>query len=353
MTLKFIDSFESYTDAEDFRQVWQGSENHADITFPTEGRRSGTKCINWDVNYTTAEVYAPVGINTFVASEYAIVGFAFKVIDPATNEDFQFFLDNGDSGDGGGTRWSFIAGASYITVEKNEQFGHGFVGNINYELNTWNYFEIKCKIGDGSAGHIVARLNEQELINWTGDNHHSGATGLQVSRLRWYFDRYWDIQIDDFYIAGSNGSYNNDFLGDVRIDVINPNGAGNHTDLTPSAGSNYDCVNEAIIDESDYVEGATTGLIDSYAYPDVPTDLDDTAIYAVDIRNISQRTSAADNIKIDGLIRTGSTDYNASADLSLGDSWNSKNFIFERDPSDSNIWTKAKINACEFGVEVA
>jgi hypothetical protein len=139
----------------------------------------------------------------------------------------------------------------------------------------------------------------------------------------------------------------------VRVDAINPNGAGNHTDLTPSTGSNYECVNEAIIDESDYVEGANAGDKDSYSYPNVPTDLDDTGIYAVEINTISQRTAASDNIKIDGFIRTGSTDYNASDDLSLADSWSKKSFIFERDPSDSNVWTQAKINACEFGVEVA
>jgi hypothetical protein len=152
--------------------------------------------------------------------------------------------------------------------------------------------------------------------------------------------------------GGSNGSYNNDFLGDIRIDIINPNGAGNYTDLTPSSGDNYACVDEDIIDESDYVEGINVGDIDSYTYEDVPTDLDDSAIYAVDIRNVAQRTAASDNIKIDGLIRTGSTDYNASVDLSLSDSWSNKNFIFEKDPSDSGDWTQAKINACEFGVEI-
>ena len=353
MTLKFMDSFETYNNAEDLRQTYPSAQNHGSILFPTEGRRSGTKCLDWDVDYTAASLYFPVGISTFAVSEYAIVGFAFKVISTTGVDNLEFFLDNGSAAGGGGLAFWFAGSSSYISVRYCRQFDIAEIDTIDFELNTWNYFEIKCKIGDGSAGHIVARLNEQELINWTGDNHYSGATGLQISRFYCVLDRYWDIQFDDLYIAGSNGSYNNDFLGDVRIDVINPNGAGNHTNLTPSAGNNYDCVNEVIIDESDYVEGANLGDIDSYSYPDVPTDLDDAAIYAIDIRNIAQRTAASDNIKIDGLIRTGSTDYNASADLSLSDSWSNKNFIFERDPSDSNPWTQAKINACEFGVEVA
>ena len=353
MTLKFIDGFESYGDAEDLIQVYTGTSNHGSISFPTEGRRSGTKCLNWDAGYTTAYLNFPVGVNTFVASEYAIVGFAFKTIGWGSNYDFEFYLDNGDSSDGGGVAWNFKSGTPNISVSYCKQFSPAVIDTFSYEINTWNYFEVKVKIGDGAAGHIVARLNEQEMINYIGDNHHLGATGLQISRFYCKLNRYWDIQFDDLYIAGSEGSYNNDFLGDVRIDVINPNGAGNHTDLTPSAGNNYECVDEVVVDESDYVEGVNIGEIDSYSYANVPTDLDDTGIYAIDIRNISQRTAAADNIKIDGLIRTGSTDYNASADLSLSDTWSNKSFIFERDPSDSNIWTQAKINVCEFGVEVA
>jgi len=352
MTLKFIEGFETYANAVDLEQAFPGSPNHVGFTFPT-GRRTGTKCLDWDVAYTTSWVYTPVNVDTFVVSEYAIVGFAFKVLDFGSTFDIEFYLDNGNSGDGGGVYFAFKGGTSNIGVYRCKQFGVELIDFILYELNTWNYFEIKVKIGDGTDGHIVARLNEQELINWTGDNYHLGTTGLQVSRFNIFFKQYWHIQIDDMYFAGSNGSYNNDFLGDIRVDVIHPNGAGNHTDFIPSAGNNYECVDEVIIDESDYIEGGNVGEIDSYSYPDVPTDIDNAGIFAVDLRTISQRTATSDNIKIDGLIRTGSTDYNASADLSLSDSWSNKNFIFERDPSDSNPWTQAKINACEFGMEVA
>jgi hypothetical protein len=350
MTLKFMDGFESYANVADLQQAYPGSIDNGSLTFPTDGRRAGTKCLDWDSGYTNTYVYFPVNSNTFAVSEYAIVGFAFKSKQLLAGYDCSFLLDNGGSADGGGMAFRFKSGGSSLSIEYCRQFGTSVIDNIPFELNRWYYLEVKCKIGNGTDGHIVVRLDEQELVNWTGDNQHLG--GFQISRFFVHFHSYQDIQIDDLYIAGSNGSYNNDFLGDVRVDAINPNGAGNHTDLTPSTGSNYECVNEAIIDESDYVEGANAGDKDSYSYPNVPTDLDDTGIYAVEINTISQRTAASDNIKIDGFIRTGSTDYNASDDLSLADSWSKKSFIFERDPSDSNVWTQAKINACEFGMEV-
>ena len=353
MTLKFIDGFESFDNAVDMAQVFPATSNHGNITFPTTGRRAGTKCLQWDADYTNAAIGTPVNTNTFIASEYAIVGFAFKTIDWGGSYDLEFSLDNGSTGDGGGMTWKFVGGTPNISVSRCKQFTPAVIDIFSYEMSTWNYLELKCRIGDDTDGHIVARLNEQEMVNWTGDNHHSGATGLQVSRYRIHFYAYWNILMDDFYIVGSEGTENNDFLGDVRIDAINPNGAGNYTQLTPSAGNNYECVDEAIIDESDYVEGANVGEIDSYTYGSVPTDLDDTSIFGISLRNISQRTAAANNVKIDALIRTGSTDYNSASEISLADDWSSKDFVFEKDPSDSNIWTQAKINACEFGMEVA
>jgi hypothetical protein len=351
MTLKFIEGFEGYDNPVDFAKVFPGSWNVEQITFPTTGRKAGTKCIDWhSVALDTAYMYAPINANTFESSEYAIWGFAFKFINWGSGAFLtEFFLDNDSQGG-----CSFYMGAGNNNIEvKRAGVSNVTIGVIPYEMNTWNYFEIKCKIGNGTDGHIVVRLNEQEVINWTGDNYYSGVTGFKVSRCTWRFKRYMHLLIDDMYFAGGNGSYNNDFLGDVRIDVINPNGAGNYTDLTPSAGNNYECVDEAIIDEADYVEGVTPGDKDSYTFPDVPTDLDDASIFGISLRNISQRTAGSDNIKIDALLRTGSTDYNFAVELSLADSWSSKDFIFEKDPSDVGDWTKAKINACEFGMEVA
>ena len=348
MTLKFIDGFEGYNDFDDLEKVFVGSVATGDYySFPT-GRRAGTKCLNWnghDTTRYTSDLKFPIANGAFISDEEIIFGFSFKVIDYDSTYACEFDFLNANQG---GVRLRFNNGGENIILYRSH-IAFYQVGTISYDINTWYYIEVKCKIGQ--PGYIIVHLDEQEVLNWAGDTMWSGDTF--VSQGSWRFEKRWDIYIDDLYIAGSEGSYNNDFLGDIRIDTINPNGAGNHTDLTPSAGSNYECVDEVVVDNSDYVEGINAGDIDSYSYSDVPTDIDDSAIFGIGLRNIAQRTAASDNIKIDGLIRTGSTDYNASADLSLADIWSSKDFIFERDPSDSNAWTKTKINACEFGMEVA
>ncbi len=155
------------------------------------------------------------------------------------------------------------------------------------------------------------------MIDWTGDNYYQNETFPITCYFSLHEDQIWFF--DDFYRGNDQGSVNNNFLGDIRIDVINPNGAGNYTDLTPSAGANYECVDETLLDSSDYVEGANVAEKDSYSYESVPTDIDDADIKAVIIRNHAQKTAESNNIKIDGLIRTGSTDYNSAAAQNLSD----------------------------------
>ena len=218
--------------------------------------------------------------------------------------------------------------------------------------NQWYYIEVKYKCHD-TLGVGVVRVNEQEVINFSGDTK-SGLVGNTT--IQWFelsFPYSVDMEVDDIYIADTEGTENNDFLGDIRIDAIHPNGAGNHTDLAPSVGANYECIDETTMDDTDYVEGVNVADKDSYSYADVPTDLNDAGIIGLQIKNNCKRTASATNIKIDPFIRTGSTDYSQTVQdlpdtigIVFGD-------IIIEDPSDSNPWTQAKINACEFGMEVA
>jgi hypothetical protein len=204
------------------------------------------------------------------------------------------------------------------------------------------------------------RIDEQLVYDYSGDTCTTtnvfppyDITYCQFAFDTDYQEPLFSTEVDDIYIADTSGSENNDFLGDIRIDAIHPNGAGNHTDLTPSTGNNYECVDEIAIDEADYVEGVNATDKDSYTYGSVPTDLDDAGIIGLQIRNFGKRTAAATNIKIDPFIRTGSTDY-SQAVQDLPDSFGEvRGDIVLDDPSDSGDWTQAKINACEFGMEVA
>ncbi len=227
---------------------------------------------------------------------------------------------------------------------------------IPVNINQWYYIEVKYRCHD-TLGVCQWRMDEQLVYNFSGDTKTSSTSNPTITNCKFFFGYNTNAsgeysEVDDIYFADTNGATHNDFLGDVRIDAIHPNGAGNYAQFTPSAGNNYECVDEEIVNESDYVSSATDGQKDSYSYANAPTDLDDADIKAVQIMSYAKRTATADTRKITPFIRTGGTDYSQS-DVSLSDSFvETKGDIVLLDPSDSNPWTQAKINACEFGMEV-
>lgn len=351
MALLFMDGFEGYG-REDVPNIWDsGSTFGTARTIDQTGRRGGyaTRATSWS-SQSGGDLFwnNPNPSN----DQVIIVGCAFKISGNISNSDY---LMSASVLDGG---------AEFIKVQYHSSKTLKFV-TVNYtnavvhytspvlDNNTWYYVEMKGFI-HASAAAVQFRINEELVADLTGlDTLPLGNSGTKIGKVAFHFASYGYVHMDDIYIADTTGSVNNDFLGDVRIDAIHPNGAGNHTDFTPSTGANYQCVDEINFDSSDYVEGANAGEIDSYTYPAVPTDIDDTAIYGVQLNNQAKRTATVDNIKIKGLLRTGSTDYKETTGQSLADSFLSRRMIWEDDPSDSGDWTQTKINACEFGVEVA
>ena len=352
MTLLFCDGFEGYG-KEDAGTFWSsGSSIGSGATIDQSGRRGGY-CINspdWVNNSKIDLIWSnPNPYNDQILT----IGFAFKhnnTGNPAniveTHEiasDYKPFYLSLDA-DTERIYFNRMAGNTGSTM---------FITDV-IERNSWYYFEIQGKIG-ATDGFVKLRINEQLVYEAYNIDTlpYQGSGNNQFSKVTFTTSIYGRFYYDDIYILDGSGTTNNDFLGDIRVDAIHPNGAGNYTQLTPSVGSNYECVDETNMDDSDYVEGANAGDKDSYTYENVPTDIDDAAIFGVQLRNQAVRTAESDNIKIKGLLRTGSTDYKETTGQSLGESFLSKRMIWEDDPSDSNIWTQAKINACEFGMEVA
>lgn len=144
-------------------------------------------------------------------------------------------------------------------------------------LGAWKYMEIKVKVHD-TAGYIIVRVDGFELANVQNvdtRNNGSGTTGLinlvQFVNTSGSSDVSWVI--DDLYICNEQGSVNNDFLGDCTVTYIQPSAAGTTTGLTPSTGSNWDCVSDPVStvapQTSDYVSGSTNDTKDTYAMADI------------------------------------------------------------------------------------
>lgn len=189
-------------------------------------------------------------------------------------------------------------------------------------------------------------------MNITNVDTRNGGSGVVDNVVFCAPDSYSDgvpHNLDDVYILDTTGSTNNSFLGDSRIVTLRPAAAGASTDFTPSAGDNYECVDDApgADDDASYVEAATTGMIDMYKSTTV-SELP-TAIHAVQLRSTSRKTDAGSmgvrnrltsgSTTVSGHTPALSTDYSVNVD------------VFEADPDTGNAWTLGGVNSIEAGVE--
>jgi len=219
------------------------------------------------------------------------------------------------------------------------------------EASTWYYVEVKAIISN-TVGQITIRVNEMQVLGTSADEDTQNGSNVYVKCI-YTAGVHGAIQtfFDDGYICDTSGSKNNDFLGDIRVDEDVPDAAGAHTDFTPSAGSNYQNVDETPGPDSDttYNDGSSVNDQDSYGLPALPAPAG-TTIHAV-IDQITVRKTDAGLRKCKILTRQSGTDYLGS-EIVLSDSFTTETRVMENNPADSLAWEDADISGGEIGVEV-
>ena len=332
MTLLFVDGF----DAADTSIKWSSDLNPTQTAWATGRFGTGLSL--------AGKSRMQKGIP---ASATVTCGFAFY--SPAStagvfNEQFCFYADGGTVQHillryvPGGGAWQVSRGGTVIATSATGVHPNG----------TWAYVEIKGSI-NATTGIVVLRVNGVEVINFTGNTKNGGtSTNIDSFQVR-YDGGNGGQQWDDLYCLNSLGTTNNDFLGDVRVQTLVPNGPGSNTQLTPSAGANWDAVNELPYSATDYVSGSTVGNKDTYATSDLPAGY---SVIAVQANATAMKTDAGTrNLKT--TIRAGGTDYSDTTAAALTTSDRTISSVRETNPSGSVAWSQASVNAMEIGVEVA
>jgi hypothetical protein len=225
---------------------------------------------------------------------------------------------------------------------------------LSISVDQWHFIEFKVTIGN--PGVFIVKLDETEVINETGLNLINssytstiGCTGFELAgfstsiSLLYYFD--------DLYICDTTGTENNDFLGDVRIDTILPNADGNSSEFTPSAGFNYECVDDTEINETDYVESNIPDTKDLYQFPDIENT--NTKILAVVQNIICKKSDASSDRKLLPVNRYSSID----TEIGTGEAINGVDYkniqvIMEQNPTLNVNWIESHVNNSEFGFKI-
>ncbi len=209
----------------------------------------------------------------------------------------------------------------------------------------WYYIELKV-FTNNSTGTVEVKVNGSTWLSLTSQDTQPGSNAWHDAV------RFGQLNVvsrfDDMYVLDGSGSANNDFLGNRKVVALDPDGAGVATDWTPSAGSNYQNVDDGdeVDEDTTYNETSTNADDDLYTYDDLPG-----VTASVDgVQITSEARVTAGSMDLSNLIRTGTTIYPGSADTVTSTSYVTSTRVEEQDPDTAAAWTPAGVNGAQFGI---
>lgn len=142
-----------------------------------------------------------------------------------------------------------------------------YVGGLQDSISTFfsamKHIGIDMKV-HSSAGWVNVYLDGILQLSFAGNTGDLDAVSFWLGKAgpsSHNFTSYWDdVYVDD--TTGESGPVPVPFR---KFYYIVPNGVGNYTQWTPSAGNNWDCVEEIPPSEAEYVDAIVPDKIDSYA----------------------------------------------------------------------------------------
>jgi hypothetical protein len=199
---------------------------------------------------------------------------------------------------------------------------------------------------DDAAGITQIKYNGNTYVDFTGDTKPGTDTTMDSLIIGnvgavggWTYN-------DDIAIADDQGTSFNSWLNGIKFHRLGITGAGNHAQWTPSAGANYQCVDEVPPSSDDYVSSETTGHRDSYVVANCPGGL--TGIHGLAVRYWGEGGGS-----IKRLLRVDGADYVSADTLSLPGAMNSVFEVIPNNPATGIGWIPADIDngATEVGME--
>lgn len=210
-------------------------------------------------------------------------------------------------------------------------------------FGAWVHLEVKANIHN-STGSAKVRVNGVEVLSVTGVDTQNGSNAF-IGSVNLIRDRA--IQADDFAVGIPADA--NDWFGDCKVVETLPGGAGNYTQFTPSAGSNFQNVDDTTIDDDTTRNtSSTNGHKDSYN--NAALGVTGTVIAVDTLAYMRKDDAGSRSARV--FTRLGGVDH-AGSDISLLDTYKTyKQSHGEVNPETAAAWTVSDVDGSEPGVEV-
>ncbi len=307
------------------------------------GRNStaSLRTTNWNQGWTL----------TLDAQATWVVGFSWKPASiPAASRGLLFFLDTA---------------INHVTFNlKSDGTIEARRGGISGTLlatstsvlsaGTTYYLEFYVTIDD-AVGVAKLRVNGvlDATLDFSGDTRNAGNATANVIGYQGAAngsDGRTADQDDMYILDGTTGDAdqpNNDFLNDVRVEALLPSAAGNYSQFTPSAGSNYQNVDDAAPNgDTDYNSSSTVAQIDTFAMGNLATATG--VVHGCELISYAKKTDAGSSI-LAPVLRISAADYVGSDDsLGTGYTYQSDQ-MYDVSPATGIPFTISEVNALETG----
>lgn len=247
-----------------------------------------------------------------------------------------FYLENNSSGD----LRAYNANGSQVGSTSS-----GALANT-----TWHWIEVKVVLGtNDTTGSIEVRVNDVVKITASSIDTYSSGT---LAFIQW-LGSAGGYRLDDVIIMDGTGSYMNDFLGETKIETLVPNGDGSTVNWAASAGSDYQCVDDAIggtsNGDTDYVSSSTAAQKTELQMSNLGDN--PTLIHGAQMRTKARKENAGTRTYRSYCLSGGSTTNGDTLGLTYEYCWR-RNGIVYRNPNGGGAWTGSAINAAQIGLEI-
>ena len=239
---------------------------------------------------------------------------------------------------------SLLLGTAYFVIHKD----------------AWNYIEIKTTFHN-STGSYELRVNGVTVLSDTNVDTVTGTTSTTADTVilrgmdgNSTTDTSFHCLFDDWYIADTTGSApNNNFLGPIKVETLLPTGVGDSNQFTPSAGANWQNVDEIPTDgNTSYNESSTSSHLDLFATSNL-TNINGT-VYGVEVDVRAGATQAQAMGCIPKVKRSTSEGTGGTFYVADDSHFQQCDHMFEQDPAAGpGVWTVTNVNAMQIGYEVA
>lgn len=217
--------------------------------------------------------------------------------------------------------------------------------SITTPANTWLMLEMYAKIAN-SGGVLTLKIDGAQVATFTGDT--LSATSTVIESVTFYGAATVYTYFDDIAINDTSGAADNSWAGDGRVIAIKPNAAGDNTDFTPSAGNNYENVDEVPPDDdTTYNESSTDGHYDLFNLG--ACGLSNVDITGVDVK-VTARKTVANGDQMRAKIKTGGSEFDGD-DQDILTTYTRFVHTWRTNPDTAAAWTTGNLDALQAGYE--